>query len=56
MKVENAVYPNEEQIAGFMEAGPDGPIMLSSDEGYTKVALFRGERRSVRRCDPGRVG
>ena len=26
MKYENAVYPNEEQIKGFLEPGADGPI------------------------------
>ncbi|MEM7097211.1 MAG: DUF1330 domain-containing protein [Pseudomonadota bacterium] len=28
MKVKNAVYPNSEQIEGFMESGPDGPIYM----------------------------
>jgi len=26
-------------------AGPGGPVMLSADEGYTKVALFQGDPR-----------
>ncbi len=26
MKVENSVYPTAEQMAGFLEPGPDGPI------------------------------
>ena len=26
MKVENAVYPNKQQLMGFFEAGPDGAI------------------------------
>ena len=26
MKVENSVYPNDEQMAGFQETGPEGPI------------------------------
>ena len=26
MKVENSVYPNDEQMAGFLQPGPDGPI------------------------------
>ena len=28
MKVENKVRPNQEQMAGFSEAGPDGPIYM----------------------------
>ena len=28
MKVENSVYPNEEQVQGFAERGPDGPIYM----------------------------
>lgn len=28
MKVENRVLPNEEQIKGFLEPGPDGPIYM----------------------------
>ena len=26
MQVENSVYPNKEQLQGFAEPGPDGPI------------------------------
>ncbi len=28
MKVENKVLPNDEQMAAFMEPGPDGPIYM----------------------------
>ncbi len=28
MNYENSVYPNEAQIKGFSEAGPDGPIYM----------------------------
>ena len=28
MKVTNSVYPNEEQLQGFTEPGPDGPIYM----------------------------
>ena len=28
MEVNNSVSPNEEQIAGFLEPGPDGPIYM----------------------------
>ncbi len=28
MKVNNSVYPNETQLKGFMEPGPDGPIYM----------------------------
>jgi uncharacterized protein (DUF1330 family) len=28
MQVTNSVYPNEEQIQGFREQGPDGPIYM----------------------------
>ena len=28
MKVENAVVPNAEQMAGFMQPGPEGPIYM----------------------------
>jgi catechol 2,3-dioxygenase-like lactoylglutathione lyase family enzyme len=34
------------ELEHFREAaGPAGPVMLSSDEGYTKVALFQGDPR-----------
>ncbi len=28
MEVSNSVYPNESQLKGFMEPGPDGPIYM----------------------------
>ena len=28
MKYNNSVYPNEEQIKGFLEPGPEGPICM----------------------------
>ena len=28
MKVSNSLYPNEEQIKGFLEPGPEGPICM----------------------------
>jgi hypothetical protein len=28
MNVENSVYPNKAQMAGFMEPGPEGPIYM----------------------------
>ena len=28
MEVINSLYPNEEQIKGFLEPGPDGPICM----------------------------
>ncbi|MCZ6617527.1 MAG: DUF1330 domain-containing protein [Gammaproteobacteria bacterium] len=28
MEVKNSVRPNEEQLAGFLEPGPDGPIYM----------------------------
>ena len=28
MKVINALYPNEEQVKGFLEPGPEGPICM----------------------------
>ncbi|MCH1554719.1 MAG: hypothetical protein L7T26_00690, partial [Pseudomonadales bacterium] len=28
MNVENKVTPNQEQIAGFLEPGPEGPIYM----------------------------
>lgn len=28
MEVKNSVVPNDEQIAGFLEPGPDGPIYM----------------------------
>ena len=28
MQVENSVYPNKEQLQGFAEPGPDGPIYM----------------------------
>jgi hypothetical protein len=28
MRVSNSLYPSEEQLKGFLESGPEGPICM----------------------------
>ena len=44
MKVNNSVVPNEEQIAGFFEPGPDGPIYMVNLLKFKDKALYEDPR------------
>ena len=44
MKVNNSVVPNEEQIAGFFEPGPDGPIYMVNLLKFKDKALYEDGR------------
>jgi uncharacterized protein (DUF1330 family) len=46
MKVENSVYPNEEQLAGFGQAGPDGPIDMINLLKFRDKAEYKDGRDS----------
>jgi hypothetical protein len=46
MKVENAVYPNEEQLARFGQAGPDGPIDMINLLKFRDKAEYKDGRDS----------
>lgn len=44
MKVVNRVIPNEEQIKGFFEAGPEGPIYMVNLLKFKPVAEYEDGR------------
>jgi uncharacterized protein (DUF1330 family) len=46
MQVENRVYPNEAQIKGFTEPGPDGPIYMVNLLKFKKKAEYPDGRKS----------
>ena len=46
MQVTNAVYPNEEQIKGFAEPGPEGPIYMVNLLKFREKAEYPDERVS----------
>jgi uncharacterized protein (DUF1330 family) len=46
MKVENAVYPNEQQIAGFLEPGHDGPIYMVNLLRFKDRAEYKDGRKT----------
>jgi uncharacterized protein (DUF1330 family) len=46
MDVTNAVTPNPEQIAGFAEAGPDGPIYMINLLKFKDKAAYQDGRAS----------
>lgn len=46
MKVENAVYPNKEQMAGFLEPGRDGPIYMVNLLRFKGRAEYRDGRET----------
>ena len=41
MKYSNSVYPNEEQINGFLEPGPEGPIGMLNLLKFKKTSTYR---------------
>lgn len=46
MKVENSVYPNEEQMAGFLEPGATGPIYMVNLLKFKDKAEYRDGRET----------
>ncbi len=47
MKYSNSVYPNEEQIKGFLEPGPEGPICLVNLLKFKLRAEYEDGREST---------
>lgn len=47
MRYSNSVYPNEEQIKGFFEAGPEGPICLVNLLKFKPRAEYEDGREST---------
>ncbi len=47
MKFSNSVYPNEEQIKGFFEPGPEGPICLVNLLKFKPRAEYEDGREST---------
>ncbi len=46
MNVENAVYPNKEQMAGFLEPGHDGPIYMVNLLRFKDKAEYQDGRKT----------
>ena len=46
MQVKNSVYPNEEQMQGFMQPGPEGPIYMVNLLKYKKHAEYEDGRET----------
>ena len=46
MEVKNSVYPNEAQMQGFMQPGPDGPIYMVNLLKYKDVAEYEDGRET----------
>ena len=46
MKVENSVYPNDEQMAGFLQPGPEGPIDMVNLLRFKDKAEYADGRES----------
>ena len=44
MEVKNSVAPNPEQLAGFTEPGPDGPIYMVNLLKFRKKAVYADGR------------
>ena len=47
MEVKNQVRPNQEQMQGFMEPGPDGPIYMVNLLKYKDVAEYEDGRETA---------
>ncbi len=47
MKVANAVLPNEAQIKGFFEPGPDGPIFMVNLLKFKEQAEYEDGRETT---------
>ena len=46
MEVKNRVRPNQEQMQGFMQPGPDGPIYMVNLLKYKDVAEYEDGRKT----------
>jgi uncharacterized protein (DUF1330 family) len=46
MEVKNRVRPNQEQMQGFMQPGPDGPIYMVNLLKYKEVAEYEDRRET----------
>jgi|TARA_B110000444_G_C18705978_1_gene531324 uncharacterized protein (DUF1330 family) len=46
VEVKNSVYPNEAQIQGFMEPGPEGPIFMVNLLKFKSVAEYEDGRET----------
>ena len=46
MEVKNRVRPNQEQMQGFMQPGPDGPIYMVNRLKYKDVAEYEDGRKT----------
>ena len=46
MKVENSVIPTQEQMAGFMSPGPDGPISMVNLLKFKEKAVYKDGRET----------
>lgn len=46
MEVKNRVRPNQEQMQGFMQPGPDGPIYMVNLLKYKEVAEYEDGRET----------
>ena len=46
MEVKNSVYPNEAQIKGFMEPGPEGPIYMVNLLKFKDKAVYEDGRET----------
>ena len=47
MKYSNSVYPNEAQIRGFLEPGPEGPICMVNLLKFKPLAEYEDGREST---------
>ncbi len=47
MKVSNSLYPNEEQIKGFLEPGPEGPICMVNLLKFKPLAEYADGRETT---------
>jgi len=46
VKVENSVIPTQEQMAGFMSPGPDGPISMVNLLKFKEKAVYKDGRET----------
>jgi len=47
MQVENRVYPNDEQMAGFLKPGGEGPIYMVNLLRFKEKADYRDGRETA---------
>ena len=46
MEVKNSVYPNEAQLQGFMQSGPEGPIYMVNLLKFKDLAAYEDGRKT----------